>query len=500
MLNLLLAALTGLLLVLIHPRFDLVWLAPAATLPLVAALAREWRPRHRFLLGYVAGVIFWGGVCYWIHYVMSVHGQLGPVGGAAVFVLFCALKGIHLGLFGLGAGVLIHRRWAIVSVPALWVIVERVPDPFGFMWLHLGNAGITMGLPLRLAPITGVYGLSFVFAAMGTAFALGAMKRPRAQIAPVLALLFLGVLPALPDPEAGTDAAIAVQPNVSGTEQWDANTWARFNAALQSLSLEPMIQAQRRPSLILWPEVPAPVYYDEDPALRERVAAMARIARTHVLLGTVAYNERRAPLNAALMVSPDGKSLGRYDKMLLVPFGEYIPFPFGAVATTITKEIGDFVPGERIVTFSTGAQTVGAFICYESAFPHLVRRFADEGATLLANLSNDGYFGGGAAREQHLNLVRMRAAENGRWIVRATNDGITASVDPAGRVLHPLPQFEQTSGLLPYRYRSDTTLYSRAGDWFAALCGVLACVFLVESQVPRYRAERARHGGKHRPV
>ncbi len=123
----------------------------------------------------------------------------------------------------------------------------------------------------------------------------------------------------------------------------------------------------------------------------------------------------------------------RYDKIKLVPFGEFVPDIFGWV-NRITKEAGDFAPGERVVEFPVNGHRIGAFICYESAFPDLVRQFASDGAEVLVNLSNDGYFGHSAAREQHLELVRMRAAENRRWILRATNDGITATIDPAGRV------------------------------------------------------------------
>jgi apolipoprotein N-acyltransferase len=258
----------------------------------------------------------------------------------------------------------------------------------------------------------------------------------------------------------------------------------KLNQSLEYLSLKAALES--KPNLILWPEMPAPIYYDEDPPLRERVARIARLTGAHVLMGTVAHNERKAPLNAALMVAPDGRALGRYDKMFLVPFGEYIPVPFGGLATKITNEIGDFVPGERIVVFKAGTDSVGAFICYESAFPHLVRRFAGEGASVLANLSNDGYFGQTAAREQHLHLVRMRAAENRRWILRSTNDGITAVLDPAGRIAQRFEPFRPDSFILRYSPIQETTPYTRYGDWFAWTCAAGAVVALIASQFPNF--------------
>jgi apolipoprotein N-acyltransferase len=159
----------------------------------------------------------------------------------------------------------------------------------------------------------------------------------------------------------------------------------------------------------------------------------------------------------------------RYDKINLVPFGEFIPPPFGWV-NRITKEIGDFAPGNRIVVFPVDGHRIGAFICYESAFPDLVRQFARNGAEALVNLSNDGYFGHTAAREQHLALVRMRAAENRRWILRGTNDGITAAVDPAGRVSFRAPPYVELSAIVDYNYNRQLTPYTRFGDWFAWSC------------------------------
>jgi apolipoprotein N-acyltransferase len=187
------------------------------------------------------------------------------------------------------------------------------------------------------------------------------------------------------------------------------------------------------------------------------------------LFGGVARTPAGDPLNSAFLVNPDGNIVDRYDKIKLVPFGEFVPQPFGWV-NRITKEAGDFVAGTRTVVFPVAGQKIGVFICYESAFPDLVRRFAADGAQMLMNLSNDGYFGASAAREQHLALVRMRALENRRWILRATNDGITAMIDPAGRIIERLPPYLETAGTFQYGYIQTQTVYTRFGDWFAWSC------------------------------
>jgi len=205
---------------------------------------------------------------------------------------------------------------------------------------------------------------------------------------------------------------------------------------------------------------------------------LARGAQAPVLMGGVGRTPAGDPLNSAFLFEKSGElAAERYDKIQLVPFGEYIPNAFGWV-NRITHEIGDFVPGTRIVTFPVNGSKLGAFICYESAFPNLVRQFTNAGATVLVNLSNDGYFGHSAAREQHLKLVRMRAAENRRWILRATNDGITAMIDPAGREIARLPLYTQTSAVFGYNSLTELTPYVRFGDWFAWAClaaSVVSC-------------------------
>jgi len=218
--------------------------------------------------------------------------------------------------------------------------------------------------------------------------------------------------------------------------------------------------------------VPAPFYYYEDAIFRERMNQLARASGASFLLGIVAHTPQGAPLNSAVLVSPEGAALTRYDKIKLVPFGEFVPWPLGLLAKHISTEVGDFQSGTQVVGSPVGAQKIGTFICYESVFPHLIRQFAAGGANVLCNISNDGWFGKSAAREQHLRIVRMRAAENQRWILRSTNDGITASIDPAGRVRAALPSYVQAAAVTGFNYLEHQTFYTQHGDWFALLCAL----------------------------
>jgi apolipoprotein N-acyltransferase len=471
--NWLLAALSGFLLVLVFPKFNFAWLAPFALTPLIIAVAREPRWRQRFLLGYVCGLIYWCGANYWIQFVLDVHGGTGPVVGWLVFALFCLAKSLHMAAFAVLAGWAVRVAWAAIAVPALWVAIEWTHGPLGFAWLDLGNAGIDMSVPLRLAPITGVYGLSFLFAVMATATALAVLRRHRLQLAPLLLILVPLDFPALPDVQRGPASALLVQPNIPDDQVWNP---ASFDETIQQLGLLSTFadnEPSRQPDVLVWPEVPAP-FYENTPAIVEAARRAGRNGHTYFLSGVVGRAADGQPLNSAALWSPDGALVSRYDKVNLVPFGEFVPWPLGYLAHKISTEAGDFKPGTRVVVSQQNTHLIGTFICYESVFPLFIRRFVLQGAEVLFNLSNDSWFGKSAARHQHLEIVRMRAVENQRWILRSTNDGITVAVDPAGRITREAASFQAVSARVNFAYRKDTTFYTRWGDWFVGVCSVLA--------------------------
>jgi apolipoprotein N-acyltransferase len=483
-LNWVLALASAALLILAFPRFSIVWFAPIALTPMLIALARETRPARRFLLGWTAGIVYWFGVCYWIQFVLAYHGGVGEIVGWLLLVLFCCAKALHMGVFALLAGILMRRWWALPAVAGLWVAIETTHGAMGFAWLALGNAGIDMSVPMRLSPFTGVYGLSFVFALTAAALAVALLQRPRMHWLWLGLLPLIALLPRLPEARKGTATALLAQPNISETQEWTPVTVDRMERRQVALSLQSALaQSGPPPELVVWPEVPAPLYYYEDERFRNYVDSLARMTRAHLLIGIVAHTPEGAPLNSATLISPSGVAISRYDKVNLVPFGEFVPWPLGLAAKHISSEVGDFAAGKRVVVSPIGEHRLGAFICYESVFPNFVRRFANEGAEVLVNISNDGWFGKSAARAQHLSIVRMRAAENRRWVLRSTNDGITATIDSAGRVRGILPPFIEATSYTGFNYISDRTLYTRWGDWFPLLCATIALLCLVGERV-----------------
>jgi len=327
-----------------------------------------------------------------------------------------------------------------------------------------------MSLPLRAAPVAGVYGVSFVFAALACGLTLVALRRDRRELLWLLALPLLWLLPAVQLREAPSEQAVAMQTNVGADAEWSIAETDRTVKEFAVRTLQEGLDPDKpKPALLLWPEAPAPFYYYEDPSLRLQVGEAARLTGAPLMMAGVAFTPKKAPLNSAFLIDETGRLTGRYDKVRLVPFGEYIPAGFEWIEK-ISSGAGNYAPGTGMKVFPVGRHTLGSFICYESAFPDYVRLAAANGAEVLVNLTNDGYFGGSRAREQHLLLARMRAVENRRWLLRPANDGITAAIDPAGRIWDRMPSFQRMTGRLRFGWIRDKTIYTQYGDWFAWLC------------------------------
>jgi apolipoprotein N-acyltransferase len=291
----------------------------------------------------------------------------------------------------------------------------------------------------------------------------------------------------VPSPTLGADhTAVLVQANVPILEGAD---WTKqyFNDTLRDLTEISLAAASgpSHPDLIVWPENPAP-FYTSDPLFRDAVSNVARRANAWVLAGNIGIRNASATpnqpteiYNSASLVSPTGDWVSRYDKIHLVPFGEYVPFKqIFSFAGGLTKEVGDFSRGTSRVPLDAGGSKLGTFICYESIFPDDIRQFADNGAQVLVNISNDGWYGDSGAYAQHLKQSRMRAVENNRWLLLDTNTGVTAAIDPNGRIAASAPRKTRTALRASYALSNLTTFYTRHGDRFAYLCAIISLAAL----------------------
>lgn len=483
----LLAASSGLLQVLVFPRFGFSFLAFFAVTPLLLALEREPAPRSRFFLGWLAGAVFWGGTCYWIYDVMHRYADLSALAAAAIFAGFFVVKGLYLGVFSLAAGPLLSRSWAIPAVAAAWVAIEGSQQYLAFTWLQLGNAGTDFSLAARLAPYTGIYGVSFVLAMVNVAVALAVWRRPRRDFVWLAALLILFLVPALPEAIEGAQTVRLVQPNVHPDEvrerRWTLERHTRHLERMAFLSTEGAEAIDPTPaSLLVWPEYTVPAYYSADARFRDYIRALAQRVSAPVVFNSIEFTSGnpRHPLNSALTVNAAGELVSQYDKIFRVPFGEFVPWPFSLFVHKITLEAGDFAPGREVVVTEVNGRRVGTFVCYESVFARGVRRFVVQGAEVLLNISNDSWYGRTAARHQHLLIARMRAMENARWLLRATSDGITSVIDPGGRITASLPSFEEGVLCARFDYSSKMTWFTRFGQWFwgLTLCATLASLII----------------------
>lgn len=514
----LLVVLSSLLQILIFPLPGLYVLSWVAFAPLIVALLRARpagalevdgavnlqaaTPGQAFLLGYTSGILWFAGTCYWIYDTMHEHGGLSVAAAALALFLFCLYLGLYHGLFGLLVGLAAgpgrDNRRALIAVPFLWVAVELARTRVtGFPWDLLGTAQVDNISLSRITMWTGVYGISFeimlVNVAVAAAFLVPRKKRNTLLLAAVVAAAVLQAgrlvdAPAL----AGDRAALLVQENIPVDENWAREAFEGTLRELTDLSEKAEVSsssasnatesAHGKADLIVWPESPAP-FFTSDPLFRDPVSEMARATRSWVVTGAIGsrpvFSEPRSAspevFNSAALVSPTGEWTARYDKVHLVPFGEYLPFPkLFAFAGGLTKEVGEFKAGTSRAPLEAGSMPLGIFICYESVFPDEVRQFANNGAQVFVNISNDGWYGDSGAYAQHLNQTRMRAIENNRWILSATDTGVTASIDPYGRTVARLPRKERGALVAPYALTSVTTFYTRHGDWFAWLCAIIS--------------------------
>jgi apolipoprotein N-acyltransferase len=481
----------------------------------------EPRPlRRAFLLAYFCGVLWYMGNCYWIYDTMLIHGGLPPVVSFLILLLFSLVLGAYFGLFGLGLG-LVHRatgsvRWALAFAPFLWTALELAGARITSVpWDQLGYSQVDNGILTLLPPWTGVYGASFVLVAANVFLAESWLtKRPPLWTRPrnewlkldLLAgagmlICFLGFygMQVMPREAPTTATAVLIQPNldVEFTGLWNAPAeWSQHVAdfiRLGSESCRSYIEGLPQtgapvatpncanpptpPDLIVWPESPAP-FFEQDPRFQQAMAQVAQTEHAPIIVNGVGSDFSATDRDwidhvSAMVFNAQGSEIGRFDKIHLVPWGEYVPYSqIFFFAKKLTGRVAHFTPGTartvfRLQTADGQTHNYGIFICYESVFADEVRLFAKNGAEVFVNVSDDGWYGDTSAPWQHLNMARMRAIENRRWILRATNDGVTASIDPYGRVRQSIPRHTVDALPAQYGFRSDITLSLGVVGWAA---------------------------------
>ena len=459
------------------------------------------RPRVAFGCGFLHGLFFVLTSVPWIAEVLAVHGGVSRAGGWGVLLLIAAAWGILIGLFAWMVQRLSRRsvELACFGAPFLWVTFEfaraHLPE-ISFPWNLLGYPAAANLAIVQVTTVTGIYGVSFLVAGFNALVAwtdIAKSPEPKRRIVILAAATGLILIVMLAGPRLVPEApyehhARAVQLNFPEVPSYGADWFAAHSKDLDEIERLSLAPSVYKPDLLVWPEAPAPFSFQYS-QFAIRASNLAIHFQHPFIAGAIEWKPpldgdgaaaALAPYNSALLFNARGQRVFSYDKVHLVPFGEYEPFPLiHRVVSSVSDEVGGFRKGKSYaVGPMPGGYGFGLFICYEAIYPGEVRQFAANGAQLLINISNDGWFGRSAAAEQHLHMARVRAVENRRWLIRSTNNGFTVSVDPYGRVFRPLPPDIRAAADLPYDFRTDKTPYTRFGDWFAWLC-VLVSVILV---------------------
>jgi apolipoprotein N-acyltransferase len=496
-------------------RTVFAWFALVPLLWAILPQARTASPRplrRAFLLAYVCGVLWYGGNCYWVRDVMLQYGDMPLLAPTLLLLGFSLVLGLYFGIFGFCVALVFkasgNKKLALAAAPFLWTALELAASRITSVpWDQLGYSQVDNALVNQLAPWTGVYGISFVLVAVNVLiagrFVLEPCSGKRLWAGAGMILAFAGtagIFLSPPRPVA-TATAVLIQPNldVAGDNRWSGpGEWDRHIAEFTRMAGDqcktyiagiPQTGAPRgeivcppyptHPDLVAWPESPAP-FAEDDPRFQQALVGIARTVQAPLVVGNLgsdfsAEEQSWRDYNSALVVGVDGARIGRYDKIHLVPFGEYVPFQrLLFFARKLTGRVSRFTPGEERKVFRLNGHRYGVFICYEAVFADEVREFSELGAEVLVNISDDGWYGDTSAPWQHLNMARMRAIENRRWILRDTNNGVTAAIDPYGRVRQSIPRHQTDALPAGYGFRGDVTFYTAHGDIFAWLCAILA--------------------------
>ncbi len=485
----LLASLSGVLLFLSFPTLGHPAVAWLALVPLLIAVApvTPWRALR---LGAVTGLVHFAGTLYWIPAVMIEYGGLPVPAAWFVHALLVAVLALFPALFAAGTADLTARMGppGLLFAPALWVTTElgRMHLFTGFPWALVGYSQVPFPAVAQAASVVGVLGVSGLVVAVNGAIAYAVVAGSGSRRTPVVATAALvAVVVAfgawrLEDRSllrAGSALRVAaLQGNFRQDEKWNP---LRSDAILETYLGQTRRAAAGGARLVVWPESATPFPLDRD-SRGEAVRAGARESGAHLLVGTteVVRDAGTRYYNAAYMIEPDrGATSGVYRKQHLVPFGEYVPLRWALFfISPLVDAVADFSPGTEPRTLPVGGSSVGTAICYEIIYPGLVRELVLRGSELLATVTNDAWYGRSAAPYQHFQQATMRAIEQGRFLVRAANTGISGVIDPYGRVLARSELFEPAVVVEDVRLLDGLTFYGRFGDAPAYAGVVIAAI------------------------
>lgn len=475
----LLSILSGLLYSLCFPPFNFSFVAWFALTPLLIAAADRWR--RNFFLGFLSGFIANLSIFFWLWPTFKAA-KIGAWVTLGSWFSLSAILALYFGAFLAIYGLLPNTWWKSLLAGAAWVVLEEIRTRIltGFPWALFAHTQ-AYNLPfIQITSLTGALGVSYLLVMVNAAI-IHRDKKEKIMVIATLFLVFGFGLWRLKKPVSIGDSAFlkvtVLQGNIDQYEKWDDTYETNIRNQYEILAA---YAASIKPDLIVWPESSVPGWFPVETRYDEWVRNLVKKTKTHNLVGSVTKNNEK-PLNSAFLLNPNGEIIGQYDKRHLVPYGEYVPFgSFLGRWIPYIGELGIFEAGEKDNLLTFGFVPMSVNICYEAMFPGLVRKSVNQGAKLIVNVTNDGWFLLSAAPEQHYVTNIFRAIENGRPVVRAANTGISGIIDEQGRELARSKLMDRTvlegSVMIPQNGR---TLYSRGGPWFSVLCAMAILIFFI---------------------
>jgi apolipoprotein N-acyltransferase len=455
------------------------------------------RPRGRrfFFLGWITGFVGSAITTYWVVTVMAKYGGFAPWVAVPIGALLWAYLGLFTGAGALVTGWTVRRRGVIGlwAAPAAWVTFEWLRSWLfgGFPWTLLGTSQAHVLPVVQFASVAGVFGLSGLLVMVSTAAAAVALSRHgrhlrmAAVTMGVLAVVVAGGMFRLADgrlTQSGTPLRVGiVQGSVPEDLKFDPAYRDGIIARYLALSRQVIGSGAR---LVIWPESSTPFFFNLESQLALPIRKLAVETRTPFIIGTddlvpPVGHEPQHLYNSSIVLGPDGQSHAEYRKVYLAPFGEYVPFQkLLFFVGPLVDAVSNFTPGTEATVLPTSVGTVSTSICYESVYPWLSRAFVAHGSQLLAIITNDAWFGTSSAASQHFDQGSVRAVEEGRYVVRAANTGISGIVDPYGRVLAETALFVPTAFVADVRLLDGHTVYEMTGDWVAWIGAAISAVLI----------------------
>jgi len=493
--DILLSAVSGILLIFSFPNLDFGFFAWFALVPLFYAVEGK-NLLGALVLGLVTGFISFLGILYWIIVAVHTYGNVPLILSGLILLLLIAYLSLYVGTFTFLTRFLqTHFGFQIIILsPLLWVGLEYLRSFFltGFPWAILGYSQ-HLNLPfIQSADILGAYGLSFALVLVNVTLYLIIRQWPTKsfpyRVVIVTVIILLGffvyghVRIAAVERQAACQPSLKiglVQGNIDQSMKWDESFRRETMAIYERLTLK---VGQEKPDLILWPETATPFFFQDAKEYQPLILDIPVNTKAFLLFGTPSYKIEKGKANhynSAYLASPSGQIIGKYDKIHLVPFGEYVPLSdLLSFIGSLGEGIGDFKSGKEIFNFSLPHGKFGVLICFEIIFPDLCRRFVKQGAELLVTITNDAWFGKTSAPYQHFSIAAFRAVENRVFVARAANTGITGLIGPTGKILKQGAIFkeETMTGTIPLM--KEKTFYTQYGDVFAWVCSGFSALFL----------------------